>query len=73
MAVTTLGKPGDFLRTFTFPNTSTPDVYQYGILANGKIYRERIRKDGTTPTAGSRGTWVDTGLTIPDVSSVGDM
>lgn len=73
MAVTTLAKPGDFLRTFTFPNTTTPDVIQYGIMAGGKIYRERCRKDGTAPTVGGRGTWVDTGLTIADITIVNDL
>lgn len=73
MAVTTLAKPGDFVTTFSMTNTTTPDRIQYGVMPGGKIYRERIRKDGTAPTIGGRGTWVDTGLTIPDISIVADL
>lgn len=73
MAVTSLAKPGDFSTTFTFPNTTTPDQLMYGITRDGKIYRGRLRNDALTPFAGGRGTWVDTGLTIPDVSTVADL
>ena len=71
MAVTSLAKPGDFNTTFTFPNTTTTDNILYGVTSNGKIYRGRIRTDAAGP--GGRGTWVDTGLTIPDVSIVADL
>lgn len=71
MAVTSLAKPGDFQATFTFPNTTTPDTILYGIAAGGKIYRSRIRTDAAG--TGGRGTWVDTGLTVPDVSIVTDL
>jgi hypothetical protein len=71
MAVTSLAKPGDFMQTFSRVNGTTPDLIQYGITADGKIYRGRIRTDAAGP--GGRGTWVDTGLTIPDVSIVADL
>ena len=48
-------------------------VHCKGVMANGKIYRARLRNDALTPFAGGRGTWVDTGLTIPDVSTVADL
>ncbi len=73
MAVTTLSKPGDFVSTFTFPNTTTPDWILYGITRDGKIYRERKTRDTGSPFPGGRGTWVDTGLAVPDVSIVGDL
>ena len=73
MAVTTLGKPGDFVTTFTFPNTTTPDWILYGITRDGKVYRERKTHDTASPFAGGRGTWVDTGLTVADVATVGDL
>jgi len=73
MAVTTIAKPGDFAATFTLQNiTSTPDVIQYGVLANGKIYRERRNHDAPGGVGG-KGTWVDTTLTIPDVSILTDL
>ncbi len=71
MAVTSLAKPGDFQATFTFSNTTTPDQLSYGVTRDGKIYRGRIRTDAAGP--GGRGPWVDTGLTIPDVSTVADL
>jgi hypothetical protein len=75
MAVTTIAKPGDFSTTFSLMNiATTQDMIQYGITANGKIYRGRIRHDaGVGSSPGGPGTWVDTGLTIPDVSIVGDL
>jgi len=73
MAVTTLAKPGDFVTTFTFPNTTTPDWILYGITRDGKVYRERKTRDVGTTQVGGRGTWVDTGLTVADVSVVGDL
>ena len=73
MVVTTVPKPGDFVTTFSVTNTSTPDRIQYGVMPGGKIYRERMRRDSTAPTIGGRGTWVDTGLTIPDISAPNDL
>jgi len=78
MAVTTVAKPGDFMCTFTLFNRSTPHPIQYGILANGKVYRERINRDtdgspGVAPGPGGHGTYVDTTLTIPDISTVTDL
>jgi len=72
MAVTTLAKPGDFMATFLFPNTTTPHTISYGITQSGKIYRQRILHDAGSAIGGP-GTYVDTGLTIPDVSTVGDL
>jgi hypothetical protein len=72
MAVTTLAKPGDFQAIFYFPNTTTPHLIMYGVMLGGKIYRQRITKDAGTAVGGP-GTWVDTGLTVPDVSTVGDL
>ena len=72
MAVTIFAKPGDFMQTFTRAQHARRRIHiLYGITADGKIYRGRIRNDATG--AGGRGTWVDTGLTIPDVSSVADL
>ena len=73
MAVTTEAKPGDFVSTFTFPNTTTPDWILYGITRDGHIHRERKTRDALTPFAGGRGTWVDTGLVVADISTVGDL
>jgi hypothetical protein len=72
MAVTTLGKPGDFSTTFSLLNRSTPDMLSYGITPDGKIYRLRTAHDAPGGVGG-RGTVVDTGLTIPDISSAADL
>ena len=72
MAVTTIGKPGDFATTFSLMNRSTPDMLSYGITADGKIYRQRTAHD-TVGGVGGRGTVVDTGLTVPDISSAADL
>jgi hypothetical protein len=72
MAVTTIAKPGDFAAQFTLPNRTTVDVIQYGITADGKIYRVRINHD-TLGGVGGDGTYVDTGLTIPDLTVAADM
>ena len=73
MAVTTIGKPGDFMDQFSLANRSTPHVIRYGVTADGKVYRQRIVHDGVGGTAGGPGTYVDTGVTIPDVSVVTDL
>jgi hypothetical protein len=72
MAVTTIGKPGDFMTTFSLLNRSTPDMFAYGVTADGKIYRFRTGHDALGGVGG-RGTYVDTGLTIPDITSAADM
>jgi hypothetical protein len=72
MAVTTITKPGDFMTTFSLLNRSTPDMLGYGITADGKIYRFRTAHD-TLGGVGGRGTYVDTGLTIPDVALATDL
>jgi hypothetical protein len=72
MAVTTLAKPGDFMAAFVMPNRSTADIIQYGITADGKVYRERRNHD-SVGGPGGRGSWVDTGLTIPDLATPADM
>jgi hypothetical protein len=72
MAVTTIAKPGDFQTTFTLLNRSSPDLLLYGITADGKIYR--VRKNHDAPgTVGGGGTYVDTGLTVPDVAIPADL
>jgi hypothetical protein len=72
MAVTTIGKPGDFATTFSLLNRSTPDMLSYGITPDGKIYRFRTGHDALGGVGG-RGTYVDTGLTVPDVATATDM
>jgi hypothetical protein len=72
MAVTTIAKPGDFAATFSLVNRTLPQRHEYGIMPNGKIYRQRFGHDAASKNGG-RGTWVDTGLTIPDITSAGDM
>jgi hypothetical protein len=73
MAVTTVAKPGDFAATFTLVNRTIPQRHEYGILANGSIYRQRFGHDADTVKKGGRGTWVYTGVVIPDIASAGDM
>jgi len=72
MAVTTLGMPGDFAATFSLPNRSTPHTIRYGITIDGKVYRQRINHDSIGGPGGPS-TFVDTGITVPDVSSVLDL
>ena len=72
MAVTTIAKPGDFMTTFNLMNRSTVDIIQYGITVDGKIYRERRNHD-SVGGPGGKGTYVDTGLTIPDLATPADM
>jgi hypothetical protein len=67
MAVTELAKPGDFMQTFTRANPTTGDPILYGITQDGKVYRKRLR--GANPG----GVWIDTGVTIPDVTIVADV
>jgi hypothetical protein len=67
MAVTELAKPGDFMQTFTRSNPTTGDPILYGITQYGKVYRKRLR--GPNPG----GVWIDTGVTIPDVTIVADV
>jgi hypothetical protein len=74
MAVTTLAKPAtDFQATFTLTNRSTPHQILYGVTADGKIYRHRVNHDSVGGGPGGNGTYVDTGLTVPDVSIVTDL
>jgi hypothetical protein len=72
MAVTTIVKPGDFATTFSLFNRSTPDMLTYGITPDGKIFRQRTAHD-TVGGIGGRGTYVDTGLTVPDVALATDL
>jgi hypothetical protein len=72
MVVVTIGKPGDFSTTFSLLNRSTPDMLAYGITADGKIYRARTAHDALAGVGG-RGTWVDTGVVVPDVALATDL
>ena len=73
MAVTTIGKPAaDFVATFTLANRSTAHVIPYGITPDGKIYRNRVSHDAVGGPGGL-GTYVDTGVTIPDITTLTDL
>jgi hypothetical protein len=72
MVVVTIAKPGDFATTFSLMNRSTPDMLAYGITPDGKIYRARTAHDAPGGIGG-RGTWVDTGVTVPDVALATDL
>jgi len=74
MAVTTLFSTPtpDFAATFSLLNRSTPHTIRYGITADGKVYRQRINHDSAAGPGGP-GTYVDTGVTVPDVTIVADL
>jgi hypothetical protein len=72
MAVTSLAKPGDFVAQFFMNNRTTVDTIQYGITIDGKIYRARRGHD-TIGGPGGIGTYVDTGVVIPDITILADM
>jgi len=72
MAVTTIAKPGDFQATFSLMNRTTVDFINYGITADGKIYRQRRCHDSIGGPGGP-GTWVDTAVAIPDVTVLTDL
>jgi len=73
MAVTTIPLPvTDIIAVFAVPNRSTPHTIAYGVTADGKIFRQRINHD-SIGGPGGRGTYVDTGLTLPDVTLSTDL
>lgn len=72
MAVTTINAPSDFMATFSLLNRTTVHTIRYGITADGKIYRQRINHDSLGGPGGPS-TFVDTGVTIPDVATIADL
>jgi len=73
MAVTTVAlPPTDIIAVFAVPNRSTPHTIAYGVTADGKIWRQRVNHD-SIGGPGGRGTYVDTGQTLPDVALATDL